>query len=320
MSNATGPSRDRRHRRARRRRQEHRRAALAERLGFRYLDTGAMYRALTWLALQRGVALDLADELGGARARASGRVRRGRARLHRRHRRHRGDPPPRDRPARPRRRAAPAGARGDARAPAALGEEGDVVIEGRDIGTVVAPGRAGEGLPRRRPGRPRGAPARRAARDRRRRARDRPAPPRRARRAQHAPGRRTRSEIDTTTSRSTRSSTRIDALVAHAPDGMKQSDAVWAAGRLTIGTLVRLLVAAAATTASTASRAGRRSCSRSTTSTGSTRRSFGALSPRTIYFLAKVEAHRVPGLGAADPQLRHDLGAPRRVRPRGCAR
>src|SRR3712207_584389 len=28
---------------------------LAERLGFRYLDTGAMYRAVTWLALERGV-------------------------------------------------------------------------------------------------------------------------------------------------------------------------------------------------------------------------------------------------------------------------
>ena len=33
--------------------------SLADRLGFRYLDTGAMYRALTWLALERGV--DLAD-------------------------------------------------------------------------------------------------------------------------------------------------------------------------------------------------------------------------------------------------------------------
>jgi CMP/dCMP kinase len=33
---------------------------LAARLGFRYLDTGAMYRALTWLALERG--LDLEDE------------------------------------------------------------------------------------------------------------------------------------------------------------------------------------------------------------------------------------------------------------------
>jgi cytidylate kinase len=34
---------------------------LAERLGFRYLDTGAMYRALTWLAVDRG--LDLDDEV-----------------------------------------------------------------------------------------------------------------------------------------------------------------------------------------------------------------------------------------------------------------
>src|SRR5439155_1766496 len=33
---------------------------LADRLGFRYLDTGAMYRAVTWLALQHGV--DLEDE------------------------------------------------------------------------------------------------------------------------------------------------------------------------------------------------------------------------------------------------------------------
>jgi CMP/dCMP kinase len=34
---------------------------LAERLGFRYLDTGAMYRSLTWLALRRGI--DLGDGL-----------------------------------------------------------------------------------------------------------------------------------------------------------------------------------------------------------------------------------------------------------------
>ena len=31
---------------------------LAERLGFRYVDTGAMYRALTWLALRRGIDLE----------------------------------------------------------------------------------------------------------------------------------------------------------------------------------------------------------------------------------------------------------------------
>jgi cytidylate kinase len=33
-------------------------AMLAERLGFLYLDTGAMYRALTWLARRDGVRLD----------------------------------------------------------------------------------------------------------------------------------------------------------------------------------------------------------------------------------------------------------------------
>ena len=36
---------------------------LAALLGFRYLDTGAMYRALTWLALERGVELDDAPAL-----------------------------------------------------------------------------------------------------------------------------------------------------------------------------------------------------------------------------------------------------------------
>ena len=36
---------------------------LAARLGFGYLDTGAMYRALTWLALQRDVALSDGPEL-----------------------------------------------------------------------------------------------------------------------------------------------------------------------------------------------------------------------------------------------------------------
>ena len=35
---------------------------LAERLGFRYLDTGAMYRAVTWLAVER--TLDLEDGPG----------------------------------------------------------------------------------------------------------------------------------------------------------------------------------------------------------------------------------------------------------------
>jgi cytidylate kinase len=37
---------------------------LAERLGFRYLDTGAMYRALTWLALHEGLPLGDGQPLG----------------------------------------------------------------------------------------------------------------------------------------------------------------------------------------------------------------------------------------------------------------
>ena len=37
---------------------------LAQRLGFRYLDTGAMYRALTWLALQQSLPLGDGGPLG----------------------------------------------------------------------------------------------------------------------------------------------------------------------------------------------------------------------------------------------------------------
>jgi CMP/dCMP kinase len=37
---------------------------LAERLGFRYLDTGAMYRAITWLAVERSLELEDGPELG----------------------------------------------------------------------------------------------------------------------------------------------------------------------------------------------------------------------------------------------------------------
>jgi cytidylate kinase len=39
--------------------------AVAERLGFRYLDTGAMYRALTWLAMSRGMPLGEGGPLAG---------------------------------------------------------------------------------------------------------------------------------------------------------------------------------------------------------------------------------------------------------------
>ena len=38
--------------------------ALADRLGFSFLDTGVMYRAITWLALTNGTSIDDADSLG----------------------------------------------------------------------------------------------------------------------------------------------------------------------------------------------------------------------------------------------------------------
>lgn len=38
---------------------------VARRLGFHYMDTGAMYRSIAWLALERGVALDDAAGLEG---------------------------------------------------------------------------------------------------------------------------------------------------------------------------------------------------------------------------------------------------------------
>ena len=112
---------------------------LAERLGFRYLDTGAMYRALTWLARQRGLALDRADELAGSRARTrwafdeAGRVFIDGSDVTASIRR-----PDID-------KLVPVVARHPQvrevmrERQRALGEEGDVVIEGRDIGTVVAP-------------------------------------------------------------------------------------------------------------------------------------------------------------------------------------
>jgi CMP/dCMP kinase len=113
--------------------------ALAERLGFRYLDTGAMYRAVTWLAMQRGVDLGDGEALGGvalaepvqfdeqervwiAGTDVTSSIRSDRVD-----------------------RMVPVVARHPAvrevmrERQRQLGREGNVVIEGRDIGTVVAP-------------------------------------------------------------------------------------------------------------------------------------------------------------------------------------
>ncbi len=113
--------------------------ALAERLGFRYLDTGAMYRAVTWLALQRTMDLGDGDALAALAAAEpvifddAGRVSISGI-----------DVTASIRQARIDRMvpvvAAYPGVRQVMRErQRQLGHEGDVVIEGRDIGTVVAP-------------------------------------------------------------------------------------------------------------------------------------------------------------------------------------
>jgi len=112
---------------------------LAERLGFRYLDTGAMYRALTWLAIRRGLPLDRGDDLAALAAEhpvsfdERGRVFVDGADVTSSIRK-----PDID-------RLVPVVARHSPvrevmrERQRALGAEGDAVIEGRDIGTVVAP-------------------------------------------------------------------------------------------------------------------------------------------------------------------------------------
>ena len=113
---------------------------LSQRLGFRYLDTGAMYRALTWLAIQHGLRLADGDRLGELaeenpveideqrRVRIAGTDVTSSIRKSEIDRMvpvvARQEPVRRVMRARQRE----------------LADDGNVVIEGRDIGTVVAPG------------------------------------------------------------------------------------------------------------------------------------------------------------------------------------
>jgi CMP/dCMP kinase len=112
---------------------------LAERLGFRYLDTGAMYRALTWLAMREGLPLAESEPLGQLARRSPvtfdevGRVFIAGADVTSAIRQSRID------------RMVPVVARHHEvrevmrERQRELGSHGNVVIEGRDIGTVVAP-------------------------------------------------------------------------------------------------------------------------------------------------------------------------------------
>jgi CMP/dCMP kinase len=112
---------------------------LAERLGFRYLDTGAMYRALTWLAMKREVPLDEEGKLAELARRnpvafeGEGRVFIAGCDVTASIRESRID---RLVPVVARQQQVRAVMRERQRE---LAESGDAVIEGRDIGTVVAP-------------------------------------------------------------------------------------------------------------------------------------------------------------------------------------
>jgi CMP/dCMP kinase len=113
--------------------------SLAQRLGFRYLDTGAMYRSLTWLALRRGLELSDGPALGRLAEESpvvfdtGGRVYIDGADVTDSIRQVRID---QNVPVVARHHEVREVMRERQRE---LGAEGDVVIEGRDIGTVVAP-------------------------------------------------------------------------------------------------------------------------------------------------------------------------------------
>ena len=112
--------------------------SLAARLRFRYLDTGAMYRALTWLALEEGISLVDGDALGELARREPVSFEGERVFIH--------DEDVSEAIRLPRIDRVVSSV---ARHPEVrevmrerqreLGSHGDAVIEGRDIGTVVCP-------------------------------------------------------------------------------------------------------------------------------------------------------------------------------------
>ena len=112
---------------------------LALRLGFRYLDTGAMYRALTWLALEDGIDLEAGDVLAGRAEEQpvtfgdGGSVAIGGVDVTAAIREPRIDRVVSTVARHPAVRAVMRDRQRE------LAEQGDVVVEGRDIGTVVAP-------------------------------------------------------------------------------------------------------------------------------------------------------------------------------------
>lgn len=85
---------------------------------------------------------------------------------------------------------------------------------------------------------------------------------------------------------------------------MNRTDAAWVVGRLTIGTAVKLFAPLRVYGAERVPLEGGLVVAANHFSWVDPA-ALGAASPRTLYFVAKVEAHRVPGLG----QLMRTLGA-----------
>ena len=111
---------------------------LATRLGFRYLDTGAMYRALTWFALTEDVSLEDGEALGELARREPVSFENDRVFIHGE------DVTEEIRLPRIDRVVSSVARHPDVREvmrerQRELGSHGDAVIEGRDIGTVVCP-------------------------------------------------------------------------------------------------------------------------------------------------------------------------------------
>lgn len=112
--------------------------AVATRLGYEHIDTGAMYRAVAWKAIYEGVELDDEDAVVEVAARAEFEVGEGVVRVD-----------GHDVAAAIRTPEIDKAAAAVARQPRvrevliarqrAMGEQGGVVMEGRDIGTVVFP-------------------------------------------------------------------------------------------------------------------------------------------------------------------------------------
>ena len=289
---------------------------LAERLGFRYLDTGAMYRALTWLAMREGMPLGEGEPLGEL-ARLNpvtfdeeGRVFIAGVDVTSLIRQSRID------------RMVPVVARHHAvrevmrERQRELAEQRNAVIEGRDIGTVVAPDAEVKVYLAGRPGDSRRPATSGASRHRGRRARDRPAHPRRVGPRPDAACCGCRADRhDEPRGRRRRRADRGARPRPHRRDAMSGPDIAWAIGRRTMGWPARLV-------------ARIRTYGRDRVpATGGLVYAvnhmhwidiplLGVVSPRNIDFVAKVEARRVPGPRALPRVARHDRGAARRVRPR----